>query len=85
MAWVVEESGDCGVSWRRAELTHRYYHPLIAVLEALEIIKDEWRPPERSLRQLIDALQDDLVAYYWHQAIRIVREDHAISAPAVWQ
>jgi hypothetical protein len=85
MVWVIEESDDCGVHWRRAGLTYRYFHPRVAVLEALEIIKDEWRPPQRSLCQLIDALQGESVAYYWHLAIRIVRVDRAARYPAVWQ
>lgn len=84
MVWVVEESGDCGVNWRRAELTDRYWHPRVAMLEALEIIKDEWRPPEHALRQLIHALQGESVAYYWHLGIRIVRVGHAARS-AVWQ
>ena len=85
MVWVVEESDDCGVNWWRAEETYRYFHPRVAMLEALEIIKDEWRPPEHSLRQLIHALQGESVAYYWHQAIRVVRMDHSAHYPAVRQ
>jgi hypothetical protein len=56
MVYVVEESDDCGVHWRRAQLTECYFHPRIAMLEALEIIKDKWRPPDHSLRQLVHAL-----------------------------
>jgi hypothetical protein len=85
VVWVVEESDDCGVRWRRAELTYRFFHPKVAMLEALEIITDEWRPPEHSLRRLIDALQGESVAYYWNQAIRVVREDRSAHYPAVWQ
>jgi hypothetical protein len=78
MLWIIEESADCGVHWRRAELTYCYWHPRVAMLEALEIIKDEWCPPEHSLRQLVHALQGESVAYYWDQAIRVVRIDRAI-------
>ena len=63
MPWLIEETDDCGVHWRRAELTCCYYHPRVAMLEALEIIKDEWRPPERSLRQLVHALQGESVTF----------------------
>ncbi|HEU5159202.1 MAG TPA: hypothetical protein VFU43_19555 [Streptosporangiaceae bacterium] len=77
MPWHIEESDDCGVSWRRAELTCCYYHPRVAMLEALEIIQDEWRPPEHSLRQLVHALQGESVAHFWHKAIRVVRADAA--------
>jgi hypothetical protein len=73
MAWVLEESDDCGVHWRRAELTHCYHHPRVAMLEAAEIIKDEWRPPEHVLRELVQALVGESVAHYWEKAIRIVR------------
>ena len=76
MPWVIEESDDCGVHWQRAELTYCYWHPRVAMLEALEIIKDEWRPPEKSLRQLISALESESVAHYWEKAIRIVRGVH---------
>jgi hypothetical protein len=41
MAWIIEESVDCGVLWHQATLTRRYLHPRVAMLEALEIIKDE--------------------------------------------
>lgn len=81
MVWVVEESDNCGVDWRWAEETYSYFHPRVAMLEAVEIIKDEWRPPEHALRQLIHALQSESVAYYWHQAIRIVRADRCDSDP----
>jgi hypothetical protein len=40
------------------------------MLEAVEIIKDEWRPPEHSLRQLVHALQSESVAHFWDKAIR---------------
>jgi hypothetical protein len=52
MLWVIQESDDCGVRWRRAELTDRYLHPGVALLEALAIIEDEWRPPARAMREL---------------------------------
>jgi hypothetical protein len=73
MVWVIEESHDCGVRWQRAELTYCYLHPRVAVREALEIIMDEWRPPEHSLRQLVHALSYDSVTFYWERGIRIVR------------
>ncbi|HZB30445.1 MAG TPA: hypothetical protein VE465_09795 [Streptosporangiaceae bacterium] len=78
MLWIIEESDNCGVRWRRAELTYCYRHPRIAMLEALEIVKDEWRPPEHSLRQLVYALQYESVAHFWDEAIRVVRIDRAI-------
>jgi hypothetical protein len=81
--WVVEESDDCGVHWRRAELTDCYRHPRMAIREAVEIIKDEWRPAEHSLRQLIHALQGESVAYYWEKAIRVVWVDDVARYPAV--
>jgi hypothetical protein len=81
MLWVIQESDDCGLHWQRAELTYCYWHPRVAMLEALEIIKDEWRPPEHSLRQLVHALQFESVAFYWHKAIRVVRIDHATRDP----
>ncbi|HEU5155547.1 MAG TPA: hypothetical protein VFU43_01000 [Streptosporangiaceae bacterium] len=77
MFWIIEESGDCGVHWRRAEHTSAYRHPRVAMLEALEIIKDEWRPPEHAMRQFVHALQDESVAYFWHRAVRVVRVDDA--------
>jgi hypothetical protein len=77
MFWIIEESADCGMRWQRADLTYCYRHPSIAALEAVEIIKDEWRPPEHSLRQLVHALQDESVAYYWDKGVRIVRVDDA--------
>lgn len=73
MPWVIEESDDCGVHWRRAELTYCYWHPRVAMLEAFEIIKDEWRPSEHALRQLVHALETESVAHYWERGIRIVR------------
>jgi hypothetical protein len=73
MPWVIEESDDCGVHWRRAELTCCYWHPRVAMLEALEIIRDEWRPPRRALRELTAALDEEAAAYFWERAIRIVR------------
>lgn len=82
MPWILEETDDCGVTWRRAELTYCYYHPRVAMLEALEIIQDEWRPPAHSLRQLTHALHDESVAYFWERGIRIVRVDHAARHPA---
>lgn len=72
MLWQIEESDDCGMHWRHAEETCFYFHPRIAMLEAIEIIKDEWRPPEPSLRQLTYALACESVAYYWEKGIRIV-------------
>ena len=81
MLWVIEESDDCGVRWRRAELTYCYFHPRIAMLEAMEIVKDEWRPPELSLRQLVHALQGESVAHYWDKAIRVVRANRAARDP----
>jgi hypothetical protein len=79
MLWIIEESEDCGVHWRRAKLTYCYPHPRIAMCDAVEIIMDEWLPPARSLRQLCHALQGESVAYYWQNGIRIVRIDHAVS------
>lgn len=85
MVWEIEESDDCGVNWRRAEQTYRYHHPKVAMLEAVEIIKDEWRPPGHAFRQLIHALQGESVAYYWYKAIRVIRIDHTARYPAVWR
>jgi hypothetical protein len=82
MLWVIEESADCGVTWQRAELTYCYWHPRVAMLEALEIIQDEWQPPEHSLRQLIHALQGESVAYFWEKGIRVVRLGQAARHPA---
>jgi hypothetical protein len=82
MLWIIEESDDCGVRWWRAELTYCYGHPRLALREALEIIKDEWRPPEHAMRQLIHALQGELVAYFWEKGVRVVRIDHAVRRPA---
>jgi hypothetical protein len=73
MLWVIEESDDCGVRWRRAELTYCYWHPQVAVLDALAIIEDEWRPPQRSFQELASALQSEFTAYFWDKAIRVVR------------
>jgi hypothetical protein len=73
MPWFIEESDDCGVHWRRAEMTRCYRHPRVAVLDALEIIKDEWRPPDPAFEQLTSALVDESVAHYWERAIRVVR------------
>jgi hypothetical protein len=81
MVWVIEESADCGIHWQRAELTSPYFHPRVALLEALEIIRDEWRPPENSLRELVCALEKESVAYYWEKAIRIVRSVHRGEEP----
>ena len=73
MLWIIQETDDCGVHWRRAELTYCYPHPRIATAEALEIVIDDWQPPVHSLRQLCHALQNELVAFYWHKGIRVVR------------
>jgi hypothetical protein len=73
MPWLIEESDDCGVHWRRAELTDCYWHPRVAMLEALAIIEDEWRPPRRALRELTTALNEEATAHFWEKAIRIVR------------
>ncbi|HEX6469148.1 MAG TPA: hypothetical protein VF069_08640 [Streptosporangiaceae bacterium] len=73
MPWIIEESGDCGVHWRHAELTRCYWHPRVAVLDALAIIRDEWRPPATALHELTAALSENLVAYYWTNAIRVRR------------
>jgi hypothetical protein len=73
IGWIIEESDDCGVHWCRAELTYCYPHPGVALLEALAIIEDEWRPPRRAFRELTAALQDESTAYYWQKAIRVVR------------
>jgi hypothetical protein len=73
MLWVIQESDDCGVRWRRAELTDRYLHPGVALLEALAIIEDEWRPPARAMRELRFALEHESVTYFWEKGIRIVR------------
>ncbi|HEU5161179.1 MAG TPA: hypothetical protein VFU43_29560 [Streptosporangiaceae bacterium] len=81
MPWILEESDDCGVHWHRADLTQCYFHPRVALLEALEIIQDEWRPPEHALRQLTHALEVESVAYFWHRAIRVVRVDLAARSP----
>jgi hypothetical protein len=80
MLWHIEESDDCGVHWRRAELTYCHFHPRVAMLEALEIIKDEWQPPEHAWRQLVHALQGESVAYFWQKGIRVVRVDGASRA-----
>jgi hypothetical protein len=79
MLWIIEETDDCGVHWRRAELTYCYPRADSAILDALVIVADEWQPSTRSLRQLGHALQRESVAYYWHKGIRIVRIDHAVS------
>jgi hypothetical protein len=73
MAWVIEETDDCGVNWRRAELTYSYPHPRPALVEALAIIEDEWRPPTRAFEQLTFALEHESAAHYWEKGIRIVR------------
>jgi hypothetical protein len=73
MPWQIEESDDCGVSWRHAELTDCYWHPRVALLEALAIIEDEWRPPACALRELATALTEESTAHFWTKAIRIVR------------
>jgi hypothetical protein len=72
MFWVIEESEDCGVRWRRAELTGCYLHPQVAMIEALVSIEDEWRPPRRAFQELTSALQGELTAHYWEKAIRVV-------------
>jgi hypothetical protein len=72
MPWLIEESDDCGVHWRRAELTDCYWHPRVALLEALAIIEDEWRPPRRALRELTVALGEESTAHFWEKAIRVV-------------
>jgi hypothetical protein len=59
MLWIIEESENCGVHWRRAELTGCYPHPQVAMLEALAIIEDEWRPPRLALQELTAALQHE--------------------------
>jgi hypothetical protein len=51
MLWVIEESDDCGVHWQRAELTYCYWHPRIAMLEALEI-SGSLSPTLRQMRTL---------------------------------
>jgi hypothetical protein len=71
---LIEESDDCGVHWRKAELTDRYPHLNAALTEASEIIQDEWRPPMRALDQLFFALAEELVAHYWDKGIRIVSD-----------
>jgi hypothetical protein len=73
MPWLIEASDDCGVTWRRAELTGCYWHPRVALLEALAIIEDEWQPPRRALRELTAALTEEATAFFWDKAIRIVR------------
>ena len=80
MLYFIEESDDCGVHWRRAELTYCFFHPRVAMLEALEIIQDEWQPPEPAWRQLVHALQDESVAHFWQKAIRVVRADKSSNA-----
>jgi hypothetical protein len=80
MLYLIEESDDCGVHWRRAELTYCYFHPHVAVLEALTIIQDEWQPPEDAWRQLVYALQDESVAFFWEKGIRVVQVDKASRA-----
>jgi hypothetical protein len=72
MGWLIEESGDCGVNWFRAELTVCYLHPQVAMLEALAIIEVEWRPPPCALRELTLALRSERRAHYWQKAIRVV-------------
>jgi hypothetical protein len=72
MLWVIEESKDCGIHWRRAELTGCYLQPRAAMLEAMVIIEDEWRPPQRAFQELTSALQHELTAHYWEKAIRVV-------------
>jgi hypothetical protein len=71
--WIIEESDDCGMHWRRAELTYCYPHPRAALVEALAIIEDEWRPPARAFEQLKFALEHEAVAHCWDKGIRIVR------------
>lgn len=73
MVWIVEESADCGVTWKRLcppELRYQYRH--VAVHEALLIILDEWAPPSGAFDQLSMALAEDSVAYYWSRAMRVV-------------
>jgi hypothetical protein len=82
MTWLIEESNDCGVTWQRAELTDRYWHPRVALLEALAIIEDEWRPPRRALRELTAALTEESAAFFWEKAIRIVRAGQRPAAGA---
>jgi hypothetical protein len=71
--WIIEESDDCGVRWRRAELTCCYPHSRSAMREALAIIEDEWQPPRRAFQELTSALQSEYKAFYWDKAIRVVR------------
>jgi hypothetical protein len=73
MLWIIEESEDCGVQWRRAELTGCYLHPQVALLEALAIIEDEWRPPRAAFQELTFALQTESTAHYWDKGIRLVQ------------
>jgi hypothetical protein len=80
MSWVIEETDDCGVHWRRAELTEHYPHFGAALTEASEIILDEWRPPRCAFEQLIHALGYELVAHYWDKGIRIVSDRRVAAA-----
>ena len=64
MPWIIEESDDCGLHWRRAELTQCYHHPRVAVLEAMAIIQDEWQPPPHSLQELTNALVEESAAHF---------------------
>ena len=73
MTWIIEESDDCGIHWCRAAATGYFFHPRVAILEAMAIIEDEWRPPQRAYEELTSALHEESVAYYWQKAIRIVR------------
>ena len=73
MPWIIEESADCGVNWRRAPLTIYYWHPRIAMLDALVIIQDEWRPSKPVLDELRAALHEESIVHYWDRAIRVVR------------
>jgi hypothetical protein len=73
MLWSIEESDDCGMRWRRAELTKSHLHRHAAVLEAVLIIEDEWHPPVHALRELANALECESIAYYWENGIRVVQ------------
>jgi hypothetical protein len=82
--WNIEETDDCGVHWRRAELTKCYLHRHAAVLEAALIIEDEWHPPVRALRELIYALERESIVYYWENGIRVVQGAYPGRSTSSW-
>jgi hypothetical protein len=83
MLWSIEESHDCGVTWRRAELAYCHGHSLRAPAGGVGDHQRRVVPPERSLRQLAYALAGESVAHFWERGIRVVRVDLAARYPLV--